>query len=99
MIKHVLVALIAVSGGSAVAQEQRLECGPRDVTVTSLLSKYGEVVVNSGMDRRGLAEMYANDETGTWTFTITSPRLITCVHAHGQYFTTNVIRPIQGDPT
>ncbi len=92
MIKYVLAALLVT--GPALAQSN---CAPRDVVVERLAEKYGEVVVDQGLTSEGLAEMYANTDTGTWTFTITSPNEITCLIASGEMFTTMAPLAI-GDP-
>ncbi len=95
MIKYVLVALLA-SCSPVMAQE--VQCAPRDDFTSVLLEEHGEYVVDSGLSRRGLSEMYANEETGTWTFTITAPNGIMCNIAHGEYFM-KMDKMVAGDPT
>jgi hypothetical protein len=82
---------------SQVAAQGR-NCAPREVVVERLAEKYGEVVVDQGLSTGGLAEMYANTDTGTWTFTVTTPNEITCLIASGEYFSRMAPTP-QGDPT
>lgn len=92
MIKYVLAALLLT--GPAFAQSN---CAPRDVVVERLAEKYGESVVSQGLSSGGLAELYANPETDSWSFTITTPAEITCMIASGEMFST--MEPLAlGDP-
>lgn len=62
-------------------------CGPRDRIVTMLSEKYKETRQSIGLAKNGrVMEVFASDETGTWTVTITMPTGTTCLVASGQAF-------------
>jgi hypothetical protein len=44
-----------------------------------------------------IIEVFASDETGSWTITITSPDGTTCLVAAGQFWE-NLLPPPVGDP-
>ena len=75
------------------AYGQGLPCNERNAVIQRLAEKYGESRVSIGLDNNGnLLEMYANEETGTWSFTTTlAPRIegdqtLTCLMASGESF-------------
>ena len=62
-------------------------CGQRANMVQLLDEKYGETRRSMGLaDGRGVVEIYASEETGSWTILITSPQGIACMLAAGQAF-------------
>ena len=62
-------------------------CAPRDVVVDRLASKYGESRQSMGLGaNNAVIEVFASDETGTWTITVTSAHGMTCLVASGQAF-------------
>lgn len=62
-------------------------CPPRDELLQELAQKYGEERRSvSVIPGHGLAEMYANPETGSWTFVVTTPGGRTCVLAAGAFY-------------
>ncbi len=64
-----------------------LVCGKRADIVRQLGEKYGETRRSMGLaDGRGVVELYASEETGSWTILITSPQGIACLMAAGQAF-------------
>lgn len=70
-----------------VASAQGQNCGTRDLVVERLTSKYGESRQSIGMAPKGrVVEVFASQETGTWTITITMPNGITCLVASGQSY-------------
>ena len=78
------ILALLVSATPAVAQQN---CAPRDAIVNSLKAQYGETVQSSGLSEDGvLVEVYASDETGTWTITYTLPDGLTCLVASGSDF-------------
>ena len=80
------VALNAV-GSSAVEAQQQRNCGPRDLVVTRLAEGYGETRQSMGLGaNNAVVEVFASDETGTWTITVTTPNGMTCLVASGQAF-------------
>ena len=84
-------ALLAVlTAGPAMAQgTHTMICGARDQIVAQLSSRYGEEVRSIGLaPRNRIVEVFASDETGSWTITITSADGTTCLMASGEFFET-----------
>ena len=66
---------------------QGASCANRDVIVERLSAKYGETRQSAGLNQNnGMVEIFASDETGTWTITVTMPNGVTCLVASGQAF-------------
>lgn len=79
-------ALMAISTSSAQAQQAR-NCGPRDLVVTRLAEGYGETRQSMGLGaNNAVIEVFASEESGTWTITVTTPNGMTCLVASGQAF-------------
>lgn len=82
---------IAQSNGQAI-------CGQRDAIINTLSSRYGETARSIGMGPGNrIVEVYASDETGTWTITVTSADGLTCLMASGASYET-LIQPAPGEP-
>jgi hypothetical protein len=97
---RVLAALIALLAAPAADAQgtHTMICGARDQIVAQLSSRYGEQVRSIGLaPRNRIVEVFASDETGSWTITITSADGTTCLMASGGYFETLPPTP-QGDP-
>ena len=70
--------------GTALATQQ---CGERDLVVNKLAATYGESRRGYGLAaNQTLMEVYASDETGSWTITVTMPNGTTCMIASGQHY-------------
>ncbi|WP_298860386.1 hypothetical protein [uncultured Sulfitobacter sp.] len=70
----------------AVAQSQR-NCGPREAVVERLASGYGETRQSVGIgSNNAMVEVFASDQTGSWTILVTMPTGVTCLVASGQSF-------------
>lgn len=70
----------------ASAQSQR-SCGPRDIVVTQLAEKYKETRQSVGIgSNNSMVEMFASDDTGSWTIVVTMPNGLSCLIASGQSF-------------
>lgn len=83
MIRYLALALLLAAPAFAQGQP----CGPRPLVVEHLATKYGESVQSIGMAANGLvAEVWANVQTGTWTFTVTQPDGMICLVASGTSF-------------
>lgn len=81
-------ALYIASTFDAAAQNAR-NCAPRDAVVSRLAEGYGETRQSMGLGaNNAVVEVFASEETGTWTITITSPNGMTCLVASGQSFET-----------
>jgi hypothetical protein len=68
----------------ADAQTARTICAERDQIVGTLTGYFGETARSWGMGPAGrIVEIFASDETGTWTITVTAPDGTTCLVASG----------------
>ena len=75
----------------ADAQTQTLNpqalCGKRAEIVQQLGKKYGETRRSLGLSQgRGVVELFASEETGSWTILLTSPQGTSCMMAAGEAF-------------
>ncbi len=62
-------------------------CAPREMVVEKLASKYGESRQSMGLGaNNAVVEVFASEETGTWTITVTSVHGMTCLVASGQAY-------------
>lgn len=69
------------------AQAQSTQCATRDQVVNRLGEKYGETRKSIGLGaNNGVVEVFASDETGTWTIIVTMPSGVACLVASGQAF-------------
>ena len=81
-----VAATVGVISTPALAQQQQ-NCGTRDTVVERLASKYGESRQSIGMAPKGrVVEVFASQETGTWTITVTMPNGMMCLVASGQSY-------------
>ena len=81
-----LIAAMAVASAPAVAQEKK-NCGARSTLVDRLSSKYGESRQSIGMAPKGrVVEVFASQETGTLTITVTTSNGVMCLVALGQSY-------------
>ncbi|APX21934.1 MULTISPECIES: hypothetical protein [Salipiger] len=77
--------LLAADG----AQARDPACAPRAQVVAKLAERYGETRQSIGLNGADtLVEVFASDETGTWTITATTVAGLTCLIASGQAFDT-----------
>ncbi len=68
-------------------QAQNRNCAPRADVIERLAGTYGETRKGIGIARQGaVMEVFASDETGSWTITVTLPDGMTCLVASGQSF-------------
>lgn len=81
-----LVAVLALIASPAVAQE--LECAPRDEVVAGLARNFDENRRFMGLagDNSTVVEIYANDATGSWTLTTSTPDGQMCLTGSGWGF-------------
>lgn len=75
-------------------------CGPRAMVLAALADQFGESRRGYGLaGEAAVMEVFASDETGTWTITITTPDGVTCLAASGVGFETLAESlPPPGDP-
>jgi hypothetical protein len=63
------------------------QCGPRDTVTALLADRYGETRRAVGLaGETAVMELYAADDSGTWTITMTLPDGQTCLMASGSGF-------------
>lgn len=73
--------------GTPLAAEMPRNCAPRDIVVERLASGYGEAPRSMGIGANNtVVEVFASEETGTRTITVTTPNGITCLVASGIAF-------------
>ncbi|MEI4472483.1 hypothetical protein V8J39_14435 [Frigidibacter sp. MR17.24] len=76
-------------------------CAQRASVVDRLEKTYGETRRGIGLagDAKGVIEVFASDETGTWTITMTLPSGLACLLASGQNWAPAPLpREPEGDP-
>lgn len=96
--KYALALAILLFPSMGFAQTSA-QCAPRDAMVEGLASRYGESRHGIGLvANNAVMELFASDETGTWTILITLPNGLTCLVASGENYETVPAAP-QGDPT
>lgn len=92
--KHQLFALSLGFGGLILATHHAFaetppQCAARDAVVGELTSRYGESRHGIGLAaNNAVMELFASDETGTWTITVTLASGMTCLVASGENFET-----------
>ena len=70
----------------AHAQQPR-NCGPRDLVVTRLAEGYGETRQSMGLGtNNAVIEVFASEQSGSWTILVTTPNGTTCLVASGQAY-------------
>jgi len=69
--------------GTALAEGRN--CGDRHVIVQRLQTNYGEARTGAGLSEgnSGMIEIFASEETGTWTILLTRPDGQSCLVAAG----------------
>ncbi|MBO9445599.1 hypothetical protein [Ruegeria sp. R14_0] len=73
----------------AAGQLHARTCAPRDEVIKRLAETYGETRQGIGIARQGaVMEVYASDQSGSWTITVTLPDGMTCLVASGQAYET-----------
>ncbi|WP_239520692.1 hypothetical protein [Pseudooceanicola aestuarii] len=80
-----LIALMIPLPG--LSQAQPRACAPRDQVVQRLGSTYGETRRSVGLGaNNSMVEVFASDQSGSWTIVMTSPYGLSCLIASGQAF-------------
>jgi len=79
------VGAMILAGTHAYGQQRN--CAERTAVVERLASGYGETRQSMGLGaNNAVVEVFASDETGTWTITVTNAQGVTCLVASGQHF-------------
>lgn len=96
----ILAAAALLIAAPAFAQSRN--CGPRDAVVGRLAEVYGETRQSIGISANNtVVEVFASEETGTWTITVSNTAGVTCLAASGQSFESlsEELPTDDGDPT
>ncbi|MDO6584405.1 hypothetical protein Q4543_02640 [Salipiger sp. 1_MG-2023] len=84
-----LAAATAVLIAGPARARQPNACAPRQQVVEKLAQKYGETQRSIGLgSNNAVMEVFASEQTGTWTITVTTTAGMTCLVASGQAFET-----------
>jgi len=93
-IGYCLTIAMITTGSSAWAAS----CAQRDHVVERLQSKFSEQLAVGGlqraMDTVSVLEIWASDETGTYTVLLTNPNGISCILAAGTDFFQATRKPV-----
>ena len=82
------LAILVLAAERVTAQTQRA-CAPRDSVLSRLADKYGETRKSIGLGTNNqMVEVFASDDSGSWTITVTLPNGMTCLMATGQAYET-----------
>lgn len=84
--KICLIAFTALAAVtlSSTAQAQGRTCGDRTAIVERLETGFGESRTGAGLStQNGIVEVFASEETGTWTIILTLPTGQSCLVAAG----------------
>ena len=92
MLRSALVALPALSAamlaGPALAQDRGTPlstCGDQEHVASYLRDNFNEVPVSLGLQADGrMLQVFASEESGTWTMVTTSPNGTTCIIGAGE---------------
>lgn len=85
MIGPVLIGASLLAGPAATAQDAN--CRDRAGLVSLLAQRFGETRQAIGLSSNTqIVEIFASDETGTWTITVTRPDGVACMVAAGEHF-------------
>ena len=85
MTRFLASLVVCISFGAPLAAQQN--CAPREIVIQHLSENFGETRQSIGMAERGrVVEVFASDETGTWTITMTLPNGMSCLVAAGESF-------------
>lgn len=92
------LSILAFTASLSHAQTAR-NCAERDKIVERLADKYGESRQALGLGAQGaMVEIFASEDSGSWTITVTMPNGATCLMATGQaYETLAEVLPTKGD--
>ena len=81
--KHIyLLPLLTMLATSQAAAQT--SCGPRDVVISALTAQFGETRQSIGIGSGNVViEVFASENTGSWTITATNTGGVTCLIAAG----------------
>ena len=94
------IAALALAASLSTPADAQMVCGQRDKIIQQLESKYGETRRSVGLQQgRGLVEVFASEETGSWTILVTDPRGMSCLMAAGEAFQVEQVASRNETPT
>lgn len=80
-----LISVGLFAGFAAPSHAQGASCADRTLIVERLSSKYGETRQSAGLNQNnGMVEVFASNDTGTWTILVTMPNGMSCLMAAGK---------------
>lgn len=84
LVRAAVAAGLALATPAAEAQG-RTACAERAKVIERLAEAYGETLQSMGLHQNnGIVEVYASEDTGTWTILVTQPDGTACLLAAGQ---------------
>lgn len=90
-------AALAPPPAQAQAQAQALTCLPRDALVERLEGRYDEHPAGGGLQNaQQLLEVWASEESGSFTVFVTRPDGVSCIVATGQHWTGATLAQAEG---
>lgn len=90
------IGLIAAPASDAAAE---IRCAAHELVSDALAQQYGEVRKGLGLQgETSLLELWASDDTGTWTILLTRPDGTTCILASGIHWQRIESAALPGDP-
>ena len=93
-----IAAALAVSMGMAGAVQAQQACAPTPAVADRLSGAFNESIRAEGLTgNRVVLQMWANEETGTWTVITVHPEGISCVRASGGNFNAIAAEPAGTD--
>lgn len=90
------LAAFAVASVATTSAQAQAVCGQREAIVAQLEKKYGETRRSVGLQQgRGVVEIYASKDTGSWTILVTDTRGLSCLMAAGEAFQIEKVAEIE----
>lgn len=103
MFKRLFALTLTFGMAAAAPPLLAATCGLRDSLVEQLRNKYSEELTVGGLQDAGgvqsVMEIWASDETGTYTVLVSAPNGISCVVAAGTDFFKAAPKPAPDDTT
>ncbi|MBF9028993.1 hypothetical protein HKCCE3408_01175 [Rhodobacterales bacterium HKCCE3408] len=98
LIAGLALLLSGLASETAAQASGRPVCAARDIIVNTLANRFGETAVSLGLGPGNrVVEVFASEETGTWTITVTSVNGTTCLVASGDSYMALAPMP-EGEP-
>ena len=82
----VLMSALVLLASTLAAYAAQPRCAPRELALSKLSETYGEERQIMGLNPQGVVEVFASDESGTWTITVTTPQGMMCIVAAGNAY-------------